>query len=86
MLTPWPYGKPTTVKYEFLNSRVKGKTNKVLRLREPQDNATVEDVVFHPYTLQSYEEEEDLEPIDFSPIAAYNGPLFYPGGYTMYNP
>ncbi|XP_026445582.1 uncharacterized protein LOC113346236 [Papaver somniferum] len=44
---------------------------------------TVEDVVFHPYTLNEDEEEEDVDVIDFSLVAGNNGPLFYPGGCTI---
>ncbi|XP_026379578.1 uncharacterized protein LOC113274384 [Papaver somniferum] len=46
----------------------------------------VEDVVFHPYNNASDEDEEDVDVINFSPVAGYNGRLFHPGGCTMYNP
>lgn len=57
----------------------------MLELRETLDKLTVEDVVFHPYNIASDEDEEDVV-INFSPVAGYNGPLFHPGGCTMYNP
>ncbi|XP_026416366.1 uncharacterized protein LOC113311784 [Papaver somniferum] len=83
---PWPYGKPTTCKYEFLNSQDKKKEDKVLRLREKLDDLTLEDVVFHPYAYNEDQYNIDVQPIDFSPVAGYNGPLFHPGCCTMYNP
>ncbi|RZC76692.1 hypothetical protein C5167_000842 [Papaver somniferum] len=76
---PWPYGKPTTCKYEFLNSQDKKKEDKVLRLREKLDDLTLEDVVFHPYAYNEDQYNIDVQPIDFSPVAGYNGPLFHPG-------
>ncbi|XP_026400009.1 protein MAIN-LIKE 1-like [Papaver somniferum] len=84
--TPWPFGKPTAGKYEFLNSHEQNKGKKVLELRETLDKLTVEDVVFHPYSIASDEDEEDIDVIDFSPVAGYNEPLFHHGGCTMYNP
>ena len=82
---PWPYGTPTASKYEFLGSQDKKKEEKVLRLREDLDKLTVDDVVFQPYVYDE-DRDEDAEFIPWSNVSAYNGPLFHPGGFTMYNP
>ncbi|XP_026458677.1 uncharacterized protein LOC113359221 [Papaver somniferum] len=53
---------------------------------DEEEEEQVEIVGKRPRKTPKKPYEEDVEIIDFSPVAAYNGPLFHPGGCTMYNP
>ncbi|RZC49368.1 hypothetical protein C5167_017792 [Papaver somniferum] len=83
---PYPYDQPTTGKWLFLDAQKKSKEEQLTSLREKLDELTVNDVVFHPYTVPDdvSVDEDDLN--GFSTVSPYYGPIWYPNGYAIYNP
>ncbi|XP_026458465.1 uncharacterized protein LOC113358975 [Papaver somniferum] len=83
---PYPYDQPTIRKWLFLDAQKKSKEEQLTSLREKLDKLTVNDVVFHPYAVPDDVSvgEDDLNA--FSGVTPYYGPIWYPNGYTIYNP
>ncbi|XP_026451629.1 uncharacterized protein LOC113351940 [Papaver somniferum] len=82
----YPYNEPTAGKWVFLDAQKKSKEEQLASLREQLDDLTVNDMVFHPYTVPDDVpvDEDDLN--GYSSVSAYYGPIWHPHGYTIYNP
>ncbi|XP_026384720.1 protein MAIN-LIKE 1-like [Papaver somniferum] len=75
---------PTSAKYEFKDYNKRDKFDKIISLREKLDSLDGHDVEFEPYNT-TVEEDEFVEEEDI-PLGMYYGPLFYPGGYVIFDP
>ncbi|XP_026443224.1 uncharacterized protein LOC113343152 [Papaver somniferum] len=80
----WVDTDPTAARYEYEDSKKRNKKQLVASLREKLDTMGVGNVLFQPYVKED-EEDEIVEDEDM-PVVMYHGPLFYPGGYVIYDP
>lgn len=76
--------EPTAARYAYEDSKKRNKKKLVESLRETLDCLGVDDVAFQPYENED-EEDEVVEDEDM-PVGMYHGPLWYPGGYVIYDP
>ncbi|XP_026379017.1 protein MAINTENANCE OF MERISTEMS-like isoform X2 [Papaver somniferum] len=76
----WNNTKPRGTRYNYTGSQDKEEAQKLklLAMRQKLDNMIAKEVTFDPYKEDRVGGLEDL--------AYYHGPLFYPCGYSMYNP
>ncbi|XP_026395999.1 protein MAINTENANCE OF MERISTEMS-like [Papaver somniferum] len=76
----WNNTEPRGTRYTYTGSQDKEEAQKLklLAMRQKLDNMTAEEVTFDPYKGDRVVRLQDL--------AYYHGPLFYPYGYSMYNP
>ncbi|XP_026387972.1 protein MAINTENANCE OF MERISTEMS-like [Papaver somniferum] len=78
--TNWVNTKPTSAKYSFEHNKKKGKSESLIKLREKLDSLNAKDVVFEPYF------DDECQDDQHAPVSFYYGPLFHPGGFSLYDP
>ncbi|XP_026428328.1 protein MAINTENANCE OF MERISTEMS-like [Papaver somniferum] len=74
----WNKTKPRGTRYLYTGCQDKEQKDALLESRQKLDNITVAEVVFDPYKNDRVSAMED--------VVYYTGPLFYPYGFSMYNP
>ncbi|RZC60604.1 hypothetical protein C5167_022361 [Papaver somniferum] len=76
----WNNTKPRGTRYKYTGAQDKEEAQKLklLSMRQKLDNMTAKEVTFDPYKENRVGGLQDL--------AYYHDPLFYPYGYSMYNP
>ncbi|RZC69473.1 hypothetical protein C5167_032577 [Papaver somniferum] len=74
----WNKTKPRGTRYLYTGCQDKEQKDALLEMRQKLDNITAEEVVFDPYKNDWVSAMED--------VVYYSGPLFYPYGFSMYNP
>ncbi|XP_026410507.1 protein MAINTENANCE OF MERISTEMS-like [Papaver somniferum] len=74
----WSNANPRGTRYFFIGSQDKEQNDVLLEMCQKLDNITTKEAIFDPYKNGRVGAMED--------VVYYHDPLFYPYGFSMYNP